>query len=128
MPTDTVGIFRRGPCFRTTIIGKAPKEAENLKKFISHLHTATARYVNNLDGTPGRKVWYEYWDTCLTFENSYLPRLNYVNNNPVKHGLVELASNYPFCSAAWFEQKSEPGFVRKLKAYGFRKVKVVDDF
>jgi len=109
-------------------IGVSPEDARTLKKFVAHLHTETSSFVNKLDGTPGRRVWFEYWDTCLTFENSYFPRLNYVHNNAVKHGIVELASNYPFCSAAWFEDKAEPGFVRKVKTFGCGEVKVKDEF
>jgi len=32
------------------------------------------------------ELWYEFWDTHLTFEKSWLARLNYVHQNPVKHG------------------------------------------
>ena len=34
---------------------------------------------------------------------SYLARLNYVHQNPVKHGLVRVANQYRWCSAAWLE-------------------------
>lgn len=109
-------------------IGVSPDKADGLKKFISHLHTETAGHINKADGAPGRKVWFEYWDTCLTFENSYYARLNYVHNNPVKHGLVEIASLYPFCSAGWFEAHAEDGLIKKLRSYGHENVKVKDDF
>jgi putative transposase len=35
---------------------------------------------------------YEFWDTRLTFEKSWFARLNYVHQNPVKHGLVPVAN------------------------------------
>lgn len=109
-------------------IGISPENAESLKRFVSHLHTETARHINKSDDTPGRKVWFDYWDTCLTFENSYFARLNYVHNNPVKHGLVQSAIDYTFCSAAWFNTFAEPGFLAKVQSYGHEKVKVRDDF
>ena len=82
----------------------------SLKAFVSKLHAVSARAVNNRDKARGRKVWFQYWDTQVTFERSYLARLNYVHNNPVHHGLVKDATEYPFCSAAWFEQTADASF------------------
>jgi putative transposase len=47
--------------------------------------------VNGLDQSPERQVWYNYWDTLLTYQSSYLARLNYVHQNAVKHRLVPVA-------------------------------------
>ena len=40
----------------------SPQDAGTLSRSISHLHTVTAKRLNELDGTPGRKVWFQYWD------------------------------------------------------------------
>jgi putative transposase len=76
----------------------------------------------------GRKVWFNFWDTKLTSERSYLARLNYVHQNPVKHGLVTMANQYRWCSAAWFERVASPAMVKTI--YGFKtdKLKIYDDF
>jgi putative transposase len=65
------------------------------RRFVRHLHRELALRLNRIDTTPGRRVMYEFWDTHLTFEKSWLARLNYVNQNVVKHGLVSLANQYP---------------------------------
>jgi putative transposase len=44
--------------------------------------------------------------------------LNYVHQNPVKHGLVPVASRYPWCSAAWFERVATPAQIKTI--YGFK--------
>jgi putative transposase len=41
--------------------------------------------VNELDCKWGASL-YNFWETKLTFEKSYLARLNYVHQNAVKHG------------------------------------------
>ena len=56
------------------------------------LHTRTASWVNRLDKTSSRKVWHNFWETKLTYQKSYLARLNYVHQNPVKHGLAAMAN------------------------------------
>jgi REP-associated tyrosine transposase len=109
-------------------VAQASDDASSLKQMIQRLHSQTARVINGEDGMKGRRVWFQYWDTCLTYEKSYYPRLNYVHNNPVKHGLVARADQYPFCSAAWFERNAEPGFRRKVESFRFDRVKVPDDF
>src|SRR5713226_5713952 len=67
---------------------------ESLRSFLRHLHSVTAIEANKLDRTPGRRVWFEFWETRITFPRSYLARLNYVHQNAVRHGIVRLASQY----------------------------------
>src|SRR5690606_16361933 len=85
-------------------VAMSPGDPSNLPRFISKFHMITAKRLNQLDNTPGRKVWYQYWESRITFEKSYFARLHYVHVNPVKHGVVDMAVKYPWCSAAWFEE------------------------
>jgi len=109
-------------------IAAAPEDASTLTTFIRELHSRTAVALNRYDAISNRKVWQNYWDTQLTHEASYLARLNYVHQNPVKHGMVPVASQYPWCSAAWFERMATPAQVKTV--YGFKtdRVEVQDDF
>lgn len=109
-------------------IGVAPVDATTLRKFVSHLHTSTAADINRQDNHPGRKVWFQYWDTCLTYETSYLARLNYVHNNAVHHKLVAVADQYEYCSARWFAAEAEPSFRRKVESFRTERLNVPDDF
>ena len=101
---------------------------ESLKAMIKHLHGETATQVNRLDNEAERQVWFNFWDTALTFEKSYLARLNYVHQNAVKHRLVPVASQYPWCSAAWFERTASAAQVKTIYSFKTSKVKVLDDF
>jgi putative transposase len=101
-------------------------EAENLKALLDHLQGETARKLNELDGLEGRQVWYNYWDTKLTYEKSYLARLNYVHRNPVKHGLVAVANQYPWCSASWFERTASPAMVKTIYSFKTDRLKIDD--
>ena len=51
-------------------IGVPERDATALADMIRTLHAETAVAVNRLDQTPGRQVWFQYWDTHLTFEKS----------------------------------------------------------
>ena len=92
------------------------------------LHEKTAKWVNRLDAAANRKVWYNYWETRLTYQRSYLARLNYVHQNAVKHGLVPVANRYPWCSAAWFERTATPAQVKTIYALPTDRVTVYDDY
>ncbi|HRI16432.1 MAG TPA: hypothetical protein PLX89_25850 [Verrucomicrobiota bacterium] len=102
--------------------------ASSLTEMLVELHAKTAVWANKLDCTAGRRVWFNYRETRLSFERSYLARLNYVHQNPVKHGLVLVADQYPWCSATWFERTATPAQIRTI--YGFKtdRVNVDDDF
>ena len=103
-------------------------DASPLDKFLKHLHSDTARNLNLKDQTTGREVWFNFWDTKLTYRNSYLARLNYVHQNAVKHGLVKLASQYPWCSAAWFERTASLSQVKTVYSFKTDKLKIADDY
>jgi putative transposase len=112
-------------------IGRSPDEvesAESLTTFLREMHSKTAIEINAEDQVPQRRVWYNFRETLLTFEKSYFARLNYTHQNPVHHGLARVASQYPWCSAAWFEQNSKAGVVKAIYSFNSKRVRVVDDF
>ena len=112
-------------------IAHSPEDADgaaSLSVFLADFHQNSASWVNGLDSTRNRKVWHNFWETRLTYEKSYFARLNYVHQNAVKHGVVPVAAQYRYCSAAWFERTATPAQVATI--YGFKtdKLKVLDEF
>src|SRR5438067_5216612 len=88
----------------------------------------TAKQLNLLDSTPERKIWFQFWESRITFEGSYLARLNYVHHNPAQDGVVPLAEDYNWCSASWFAHNAPPAFVNAVKSFKIDRVHVPDDF
>jgi putative transposase len=109
-------------------VAMSPDDPASLRRLLQHLHSETAREVNRLDAAGQRRVWFTYWDTHLTYERSYLARLQYVHENPVHHGLVRSASDYSWCSARWFEATAEPAFFRSVSSFKTDRLAVRDDF
>jgi putative transposase len=109
-------------------VGRDTPGAAELRTFVSRLHSESARQLNRIEGTEGRTVWHQFWDTRLTYQHAYLARLNYVHQNPVRHGLVRVANQYPWCSAAWFERIASPAQVKTVYGMKIDRVKVEDGF
>jgi len=112
-------------------IGHSPREAESaesLSPMIKSLHSTTASWIQRLEANPDLKVWHNYHETRLTFQKSYLARLNYVHQNAVKHGLVSVASQYPWCSAGWFERVVSESVVKSIYRFKMDQMNVQDDF
>ena len=103
-------------------------EREALRRLARHLHADTARYINEEDDATGRKIWFQYWDTQLTYHRSYLARLGYVHGNAVRHGLAREAEEYPWCSAGWFRRRAPRAFYRTVMEFPMDRVNVPDDF
>ena len=99
-----------------------------MREFLRELHSRSAIELNRRDSVEGRPVWHNFWDTRLTYQYSYLERLNYVHQNAVKHGLVAVANQYLWCSAAWFERTAPPAQVKTIYRFKTDKVNVYDDF
>jgi len=109
-------------------VARGDGKATPLEKFLKHLHSNSARQLNELDDSAGRKVWHNFWETELTYERSYLARLNYVHQNAVKHGLVRVANQYPWCSASWFERTAPPAAVKTIYGFKIDQLNIDDDY
>ena len=109
-------------------LAQSPENPQSLRKFITHFHASTAKFINLQHGTPGRKVWFQYWDSKITYPASYLVRLHYVMNNPVKHKLVNCPTLYPWCSTSWFLENSTTGQQKTVFSTKLDKVHIIDDF
>ena len=106
----------------------SPELPTTLSTMLSKLHTTTAIEMNRWDESPGRRVWYQYFDSHITYQTSYLSRLKYVHQNPVHHGVVTVAEEYPWCSAAWFAKQARPAFYQTVQNFKIDKVNVHDEF
>jgi putative transposase len=109
-------------------IASAPSDPGSLRRMLSKLHTLSAPDLNAQDCQPGRKVWFQYFDSHITFTNSYLARLKYVHHNPVHHGLLTRAENYPWCSASWFARTARPAFRATVEGFKTDALSVMDTF
>ncbi len=103
-------------------------QAEMIKSFIKRFHSISGKYINEKEKQKGRKVWYQYWDTHITYERSYLARIKYINRNPEHHGIVKRAEDYRWCSALWFFEKSHRSFYLTVENLKIDQVRVIDEF
>ena len=104
-----------------------PGGAETLREVVQKLHSLATKRLNTEDGTPGRtRLWQNYRETHLTYPQSYLARLNYVHQNPRHHGLVPLASQWKWCSAAAFKREATPAWVKTIASFPFDEIAAED--
>jgi putative transposase len=112
-------------------VGLSPEKdngGQSLKKMTSELHQISAKRFNIQDNTKGRRVWFNYWETHITYQRSYYSRLKYVHDNPAHHKIIANAANYPWCSRAWFEREASSAFVNQIDSFKTDKLKIPDDF
>ena len=108
-------------------LGESERDG-TLKDLIREFHSKSAMEINQLDGVQGRKVWFQYWESRITFHRSFLARLNYVHQNPLRHRVAHSASAYPWCSAGWFERKAAPSFYQMVHSFPIDRLEIPDDF
>jgi putative transposase len=65
-----------------------------------------------------KPIWWNYWDYCPRGEKDYFVRLNYLLNNPVKHGYVTDLADYPYSSFhQMLKKQGNENLVRQFKTY-----------
>ncbi len=109
-------------------VGLSSTPASTLTSMSRHLHSLTTIQANRWDGAAGRKVWFQYWETGLTYPESYFARLSYVHRNAVHHRVVREASLYSWCSAGWFQRRAENSFFKRIMQMKIDRVHVEDEF
>lgn len=52
---------------------------------------------HHLGMSAGKKLWQpRYWEHCIRDENDFARHADYIHWNPVKHGLVRCAADWPY--------------------------------
>ena len=103
-------------------------QSKPLTAFLGAFHSDTALAANRWDDVQGRQVWYQYWESKLTFQKSYCARLSYVHRNAVHHKLVLEPSLYPWCSAGWFQRRATLPFFKSIMKFGIDRLNVPDEY
>jgi putative transposase len=101
---------------------------ESLRVWLSEFHRSSAIRINQIDGAEGRRIWMNFRESFITHQTSFLARLKYVNENPVRHGFVDVATNYRWCSAAWFEKTAPESFRKSVERFKTDRMNIEDDF
>jgi len=93
-----------------------PEGETTIAKLINNFHKFLSLWIRKeySDGLICGRIFNNYWDTCLTYERSFLSRLNYIYYNPVKHGYVKKPEDYPFGSF-YYRVRDEQNYLEKLK-------------
>jgi len=111
------------------LLAQSPESgAESLTQWLREFHRRSASEVNVIDGQSGRRVWMNYRETLITHQTSFLARLNYIHQNPVKHHLTATAEQYAWSSFRWFSTHASPGFVQSVSRFSNDRLVVWDDF
>ncbi|MDO8443990.1 MAG: transposase [bacterium] len=82
-------------------------DAQKMSKFMAELNGASAREINKADSVIDRKIWWNFYDHIIRNEADFFKHLNYLHQNPIKHGLTKDFS-YKFSSYdAWIRRKGK---------------------
>jgi len=74
--------------------------------------------MNRDDNERGRKVWYRCAYRIIRSDRHFLTTVNYIHNNPVKHGYVDKWSEWPWSSFHWYlESKGRAEMVQLWRDY-----------
>jgi putative transposase len=92
-------------------------QIDDIKEFgkaIGKLHGRTSFLMNQQDDTRGRRVWFNYEDRCMRSEEHYYTCLNYIHNNPVKHGYAQKWTEWACSSVHWYLETKGREWMRDL--------------
>jgi putative transposase len=65
---------------------------------LGKMHGRTSYLMNRDDDQSGRQVWHRCADRCMRSDRHFYSSVNYIHNNPVKHGYVERWQDWPHSS------------------------------
>ena len=72
---------------------------------LGRLHGRISHQWNGEDGQRGRQIWCKAAETAMKSERHACVTLNYIDHNPVKHGVCTKWREWPYSSAtSWLER------------------------
>ena len=103
-------------------------KGEDLSKIMGKIHNLSAQFITN-QLKAEKPIWWNYWDYCPRTEHDYYVRLNYLYNNPIKHGLAFNLADYPYSSFHDALKEQGRNFLRKqFKNYAaYKDLKLHED-
>ncbi|OGV58034.1 MAG: hypothetical protein A2X45_15105 [Lentisphaerae bacterium GWF2_50_93] len=76
-----------------------------LLKNLFRLHQKTGFEWNREDLRKGRRVWCNATENAIKSDRHFWATMNYIHNNPVKHGLSNKWTDWPFSTAGEYLKK-----------------------
>ena len=111
------------------LMANAPENALTLSKVIKNFHRFSALKIKktvSYKKVP-EKIWYNYWDTCITYEGSYFARINYIWFNSVNHDYTDKAEKWEFGSF-YYRAKNWNTVKDIIEQFSLDRINVKDDF
>lgn len=104
------------------------KLGNDLSKIMRNIHSVSGYKIKQITQAEN-PIWWNFWDYCPRDEADYFKHLNYLFNNPVKHGYVANLHDYAFSSFhQYFEQQGRESLVRQFRTYAdFRNLSFIED-
>ena len=89
----------------------------DLSRIINKIHTLSSQIICS-ELKAEKPIWWNYWDYCPRNERDYYIRLNYLYNNPIKHGLVTNLLDYPYSSFhSFLKQHGRNYLIKQFREY-----------
>ena len=100
----------------------------DLSRIFKLIHGVSGFYIKQAVRAEN-PIWWNFWDYCPRDEADYFRHLNYLFNNPVKHGYVADLNDYPFSSfPRCLAEQGKDSLVKQFKEYGgYKELLLVED-
>jgi putative transposase len=92
---------------------------DDVSAALKHLHGTASRQWNIEDNLTGkRRIWYKFADTYIRNDEHLHLAFNYIHYNPVKHGYVSDAHEWPWSSLqVYYEDKGKDWLQEQWETY-----------
>lgn len=95
-------------------------KGNKISDFIKYIHGKSGRLAKKWNTNPRRigikRIWWNYWDSCIRNEATFYKRINYIHHNPLKHGYVKKMEDYKYSSYNIYIKKYGSEFVNDMFA------------
>lgn len=75
-----------------------PPEGRNVSDVMHHVNGVFASRYNRIQKQTGRVIQRRFWDHVIRNDEDFNEKLNYIHNNPIKHGLAGEFEDWQYSS------------------------------
>lgn len=110
------------------IVQTPPGDPSRLAHIIQSAHSFGAYHWRRDDPSIRSRIWWNFWESPIEDMDTLHKHINYLHQNPLRHGLTDKPEEYPFSSYPEYLAADRDTILAWEKAYPASESNMIDTF
>lgn len=110
------------------VLGHPPGDPSRLAHIVQSAHSYCAYHIRREDPSIRSRIWWNFWETPIPDQGQLLRLVNFVHENPRRHGVTDDPATYAQSSYSDYLQRDAATIRRREAEYPAADLDIQDNF